>query len=76
MEGLLGFLGSVENVKIGGDEHFGFLRDREATDPLESILLVVSVGGSTVQYVKGTNLANMLIWQVSELTHALRCRCA
>ena len=74
MEALLSFLGSVENVKIiSGDDQFSFLKDREATDQLGSIFLVVSVGGSTVQYVKGKNLA-MLIGQVSELTHAVRCR--
>ena len=70
MEALLGCLGSVENVKISGDDRFSFLKDREATDPLKSILLVVSVG---VQYVKGMNLAT-LIRQVSELTHVVCCR--
>jgi hypothetical protein len=50
---LLGYLGLVDSVMITGDVQFKFLNDWEEKYPSESMLLVISVGGSAIEYPEG-----------------------
>ena len=50
---LLGYLGLVDSVMITGDVQLKFLNDLEEKYHSESMLLVISVGGTAIEYAEG-----------------------